>query len=312
MKKKKNSSDAEPKIKLTEESDRGAVIVGAAMLEARLDEMLVKKIEKQSFSKKHMDRLFDMSGPLSSFSSKTLICRSFDLISAEVFHDLEIVRSLRNRFAHSTEVVDFRSPEIAGIVNSMHAAKRAKAEMTGKTLHVKPTHSKLPAWEMQAKGLLPVAKSTFCASVHHLEIAMLEHELHKLGWKGETSWSKPPPEPAMRLFFVTDQVGAQAIETEGFPQESVTDVEGRALTGVRLTRKPRIRPPLTTKTAVCLGLMFKQSEIEDFGLLADGKPPSDAYWLIPAELLASRPREQMAADILDLIADDDVDTASGT
>ncbi len=106
-------------IDLAEESDRGAVIVAAAILEDDLAEILEKLLIANHMPEKHRKEMFDLNGPLSSFSSKMLICYGFGLISKDVFDDLTKIRRLRNRFAHSSEDVDFFAEEIKSIVYSL-------------------------------------------------------------------------------------------------------------------------------------------------------------------------------------------------
>jgi hypothetical protein len=153
------------------ESDRGAVIVGAALLEAELDDLLNAEFDSRKVSKAIRDRIFSLNGPLSSYSSKILVCRSFSLISEKSFHDLEKIRKLRNDFAHGTFEVDFSEKTLVGRIEELHCVKEAAKGFEGKryTLNSEP---KLPEWEMRSKGYLKCAKAVFCLGVQHLIIDM--------------------------------------------------------------------------------------------------------------------------------------------
>ena len=81
-----------------DETSRGRVLVAASLIEEMLEEILRSFLTKTSETK----RLFDgPNAPLSSLSAKTLLCRSLCLISEDEFTDIELVRKIRNEFAHS-------------------------------------------------------------------------------------------------------------------------------------------------------------------------------------------------------------------
>ncbi|MCD2453811.1 MltR family transcriptional regulator [Methylicorpusculum oleiharenae] len=178
----------ESQLDLLNESDRGAVIVAAAILEDDLSELLKDAIQRNGLSGKQINEIFDLSGPLSSFSSKSLICYAFGLISKDTFEDLAKIRKLRNKFAHSTEKVDFLSSEIedhvAEINCCIEASKKFEGEMfkgRGKNNAIK-NHSPvvLEEWEARAKGFVKYTKSVFCLGVSILRLRIKEHHLLRI------------------------------------------------------------------------------------------------------------------------------------
>jgi hypothetical protein len=52
---------------LAQESDRGAVIVGAALLETELEDLLNGEFDSHRLPKAVRERAFNLNGPLSSF-----------------------------------------------------------------------------------------------------------------------------------------------------------------------------------------------------------------------------------------------------
>ena len=85
------------------ESDRGAVLVGAALLDDALEKILRKKLVPPLKSE---DSLFDGGySPLRSFAAKIELAFRLGLITRNTKQMLNIVRSLRNLFAHNTENV---------------------------------------------------------------------------------------------------------------------------------------------------------------------------------------------------------------
>jgi hypothetical protein len=57
--------------------------------------------------------MFQSSGPFGAFTSKIRMAYLMGLISEEFFQNLEIMREIRNRFAHHTEVGSFDIQEMS-------------------------------------------------------------------------------------------------------------------------------------------------------------------------------------------------------
>lgn len=63
----------------------------------------VIRFRKGVVSKRLIATVFEGTGPLSTFSSKISLCRALGLFGEEVRHDLQILRKIRNDFAHSPQ-----------------------------------------------------------------------------------------------------------------------------------------------------------------------------------------------------------------
>lgn len=87
-------------IKLTNESERGAVLVGAN----EVDEYLVKLIAAilPNKSKSYKSKLLNYPGPLSSFSGKIELLYAFKVIDKGLYDSLNTLRRIRNDAAHSS------------------------------------------------------------------------------------------------------------------------------------------------------------------------------------------------------------------
>lgn len=160
------SNDA---VDLIRESDRGAVIVGASLLDDELTRLLRSIFEINKISNKQVDKMFDLSGPLSSFGSKTLVAFGFGFITRDVFEDLNRIRGLRNGFAHSSVDVDFLSVDIRDSVMALHCVKEAEASFKGKRYSVPDGKSK-NEWELQASGYVKHTKALFAIGIQHLRL----------------------------------------------------------------------------------------------------------------------------------------------
>lgn len=79
------------------ETDRAAVILGAAKLDAVLAQILDRHFAPSLSS---IDELLDGDSPLATFSARINVCYRLQLISAEFAKALHLVRRIRNSFAH--------------------------------------------------------------------------------------------------------------------------------------------------------------------------------------------------------------------
>ncbi len=109
---------------LTIESDRGSVLFAASYLDSILEKCLRKKFIG---NKKLLDSLFDFSGPLGTFSGRISIAYSIGLITKNVYHDLHLVRKIRNSFGHSPLILNFENEKIKSQCNALVCIARNKA-----------------------------------------------------------------------------------------------------------------------------------------------------------------------------------------
>jgi hypothetical protein len=81
------------------ESDRAAVILGAARIDLGLYHVL-QHVMLPNTSKS--DDLLEGDSPLSTFSARINICHRLGLIDAKLTRSLHLIRKIRNIFAHET------------------------------------------------------------------------------------------------------------------------------------------------------------------------------------------------------------------
>lgn len=106
---------------LMSESDRGCVLI----LTSDLDNCLVSLLNRWftdigEISGKLNKRVFDFSGPLGTLSNKILIARSLGIISQELFHDLEVLRNIRNVAAHTNSKFSLSSKNIKDMMKTLN------------------------------------------------------------------------------------------------------------------------------------------------------------------------------------------------
>jgi hypothetical protein len=99
---------------LEQQTDRGAAIIGAALVESLLRQALESRMRVRTLLEKRTAKgLFGTMGPLSSFSAKIDLGLVLGLYSEDVRGDLHRLREVRNQFAHEEAPRDFAHPKIA-------------------------------------------------------------------------------------------------------------------------------------------------------------------------------------------------------
>lgn len=98
---------------LSHESDRGLVIVLAAMLEEILEEYVRARLRKLDRVPGLADKLFGAERPLSSFSAKIAMAAALGVIDEDLYRRIDGVRALRNACAHAQVGLRLDIPEVA-------------------------------------------------------------------------------------------------------------------------------------------------------------------------------------------------------
>lgn len=94
---------------LVKESDRGYALIIAAWLDDALGELIRARFVDHSAS---ADELLVGDSPLGTFSARIKAAFCFGLIDERVKRDLNIIRAIRNDFAHQRDNLSFESPAV--------------------------------------------------------------------------------------------------------------------------------------------------------------------------------------------------------
>jgi hypothetical protein len=89
------------------ESDRACVILGAARLDVLLKRLLHGFLRPSTSSN---DELLDGDSPLGTFSSRIHASHRLGLIDSELVRALNLIRRIRNEFAHEASTVSLSNP----------------------------------------------------------------------------------------------------------------------------------------------------------------------------------------------------------
>lgn len=98
------------------ESDRGAALVGAALLDARLERILRAHFVEGKSAKELLE---GGNAPLASFSARIKCCHALGLITSHEKNDIDLIRAIRNEFAHQEHGLSFEGTKIKSLCSSL-------------------------------------------------------------------------------------------------------------------------------------------------------------------------------------------------
>jgi len=90
-------------------SDRAVGILGGGLVEMSLTEALLAHLHR---NEKVTDELFNTTGALGAFATKIHLGFLTGIYGAGGHKELLIIKDIRNRFAHSLEIKDFKTQQI--------------------------------------------------------------------------------------------------------------------------------------------------------------------------------------------------------
>ncbi|MBD9551580.1 DUF4145 domain-containing protein [Pantoea sp. PNT01] len=98
-----------------QESDRGAAVLAGSYVENLLGSYLVYCMEDKSLKEK----VFSSNGPLSSFSQRIEIAQAFGHIDKKTANKLDLIRKIRNHFAHHPFDASFEDSPVKDWANNL-------------------------------------------------------------------------------------------------------------------------------------------------------------------------------------------------
>jgi hypothetical protein len=104
-------------------NDRATVVMFGSYVERSLSGVLLHAM-RQDLNADARKRLLEYEGSLGSFSAKIITAYAFKLIGPTCLHDLDLVRLLRNGFAHSRMHFNFTTPQVREICRHLLLIER--------------------------------------------------------------------------------------------------------------------------------------------------------------------------------------------
>jgi hypothetical protein len=96
------------------ESDRACGILQASWTELIVERTLRSRIRADGSS-----RIFDVNGPLGTFSNKIAMAFGLGIFGTKTRHDLDLIRHMRNGFAHCRLPLRFQIPAVKGVCDNL-------------------------------------------------------------------------------------------------------------------------------------------------------------------------------------------------
>ena len=107
---KKRAEDVQAfRAALTKETDRGCALFASSYLDKGLSDLLYCAL---AADKKIENDLFEGNAPLASFSARIKMAFYLGKISKVERRDLDLIRKIRNEFAHNADAIDFYEGKI--------------------------------------------------------------------------------------------------------------------------------------------------------------------------------------------------------
>ena len=107
---------------LKDETDRGCAILAVAWIDHLLERRLGAHFSGGNSDARR--KLFDANGPFSPFSAKVTAAFCLGWLDADLRHDLDVIRKIRNRFAHQIHGLTLDDPDMAILVDSFRLPHR--------------------------------------------------------------------------------------------------------------------------------------------------------------------------------------------
>jgi mannitol operon repressor len=104
---------------LQKETDRGLPLVGTSFIDEKLGDTLQAFFIEHKVSSKLLD---DPFSPLASFSARLDTCFALGLIDDYEYSEINILRKVRNEFAHSKHGISFKTDKITGLCSSLRSS----------------------------------------------------------------------------------------------------------------------------------------------------------------------------------------------
>lgn len=106
---------------LSEESDRGCALMAASYLETELGELLRAAFVENT---RVASQILDGRGPVATFSARIDLAYLVGLIPEDFWHDLHIIRKIRNEFAHNPFQISFSDQKIKDTCSNLKCVPR--------------------------------------------------------------------------------------------------------------------------------------------------------------------------------------------
>lgn len=162
------------------QDDQAMVLSLATFLEDTLGRLLIAYFRSCKATK---DLVEGFNAPLGTFGSRIKAVYAFGLVTDDQFKDMEVLRRIRNHFAHNWEGVSFERNDIESLIG----------QLSGYTVE----HKKI---EGDPKEILLGTLSTCCVELQVFLGRLIDGKTEKAPDVSHRLTTVPPTEPGYRRF----------------------------------------------------------------------------------------------------------------
>jgi hypothetical protein len=148
------------------DSDRATAVVLGSIVETSLERLLKTSI-RNDLNSQDKRQIFDFEGALGTFSSRTIMAYAMKLIGPKARADLDLIRLLRNEFAHSRIPFNFETPEVKAVCDHLQYPDMPGAYIPHGFL------SRVPHDKLEAASDMKRPRTRYIATCHMLAYRML-------------------------------------------------------------------------------------------------------------------------------------------
>lgn len=161
------------------ESDRAAILLSATLTDLALEISLKRLLREDQAT---ID-LFDHTAPLGNFSGKINMAFALNLFDKQTKHDLDLIRLLRNGFAHHRRHLNFSTPQVENVCKHLRLPDTAYAKIPKAYLN--------KAKDIDAAKDMKNPKTRYVTSCNTIAVALVTF--------GRTPRDIPPDMPGLSL-----------------------------------------------------------------------------------------------------------------
>jgi hypothetical protein len=147
-------------------NDRATAVMLGSMVEISLQRLLGTLL-RANLNSSDRSKIFEYEGALGTFASKTVMAYALKLIGPIVRADLDLIRLLRNEFAHSRKPFGFSTPEVKAVCDRLQMPDRPGAYIPHGFLE------RVPIEELKAAGDKANPRTRYITACHNLAYRML-------------------------------------------------------------------------------------------------------------------------------------------
>jgi DNA-binding MltR family transcriptional regulator len=110
-------------LSLVNESERGLAIISFAYIDTMMQSLMLAEFNPQVSG--GAESLLSPQGPLDTASARSKMCAALNWITQDTYRDLDLLRKIRNEFAHNPLATSFEDTKIKGLLSSMTTREQA-------------------------------------------------------------------------------------------------------------------------------------------------------------------------------------------